>query len=75
MNVAEEIRAEMARQHLTFVELSNRTGISQWKLSRVISKESQPLEIPDATMIAEALNLRFSDLIIRAEENAQGAAA
>ena len=75
MNVAQEIRAEMARQHMTFVELSNKTGISSWKLSRVISKEAQALEIPDATKIAKALNLRVSDLIIRAEENAQGAAA
>ena len=75
MNVAQEIRAEMARQHMTFVELSNKTGISSWKLSRVISKEAQALEIPDATKIAKALNLRVSDLIIRAEENAQEAAA
>lgn len=75
MNVAQEIRAEMARQHMTFVELSNKTGISSWKLSRVISKEAQALEIPDATKIAKALNLRVSDLIIRAEENAQEVAA
>lgn len=75
MNVAQEIRAEMARQHMTFVELSNKTGISSWKLSRVISKEAQALEIPDATKIAKALNLRVSDLVIRAEENAQEVAA
>ena len=75
MNVAQEIRAEMARQHMTFVELSNKTGISSWKLSRVISKEAQALEIPDATKIAKALNLRVSDLVIRAEENTQEVAA
>ena len=75
MNVVQEIRAEMARQHMTFVELSNKTGISSWKLSRVISKEAQALEIPDATKIAKALNLRVSDLVIRAEENAQEVAA
>ena len=75
MSVAREIRAEMARQHMTYIDLSNKTEIDHRKLLRTTSQETQPLTIPDMNAIAKALNLRVSDLIIRAEENAQEVAA
>lgn len=75
MNIAAEIRAEVGRQRISLTDLANATGSTKQKLSRQINTEEQKLEIPDLTAIAAALNLRVSDLVIRAEENAQGAAA
>ena len=75
MNIAAEIRAEVGRQRISLTDLASATGSTKQKLSRQINTEEQKLEIPDLTAIAKALNLRVSDLVIRAEENAQGAAA
>ena len=75
MNIAAEIRAEVGRQRISLTDLANATGSTKQKLSRQINTEEQKLEIPDLTAIAAALNLRVSDLIIRAEENAQEVAA
>ena len=75
MNIAAEIRAEVGRQRISLTDLANATGSTKQKLSRQINTEEQKLEIPDLTAIAAALNLRVSDLVIRAEENTQGAAA
>lgn len=75
MNIAAEIRAEVGRQRISLTDLANATGSTKQKLSRQINTEEQKLEIPDLTAIAAALNLRVSDLVIRAEENAQEAAA
>ena len=75
MNIAAEIRAEVGRQRMSLTDLANATGSTKQKLSKQINTEEQKLEIPDLTAIAAALNLRVSDLIIRAEENAQEAAA
>ena len=75
MNIAAEIRAEVGRQRMSLTDLAEATGSTKQKLSRQINTEEQKLEIPDLTAIAAALNLRVSDLIIRAEENSQEAAA
>ena len=75
MNIAAEIRAEVGRQRISLTDLASATGSTKQKLSRQINTEEQKLEIPDLTAIAAALNLRVSDLIIRAEENAQEVAA
>ena len=75
MNIAAEIRAEVGRQRMSLTDLAEATGSTKQKLSRQINTEEQKLEIPDLTAIAAALNLRVSDLIIRAEENAQEVAA
>ena len=75
MNIAAEIRAEVGRQRISLTDLASATGSTKQKLSRQINTEEQKLEIPDLTAIAKALNLRVSDLIIRAEENAQEVAA
>ena len=75
MNIAAEIRAEVGRQRISLTDLANATGSTKQKLSRQINTEEQKLEIPDLTAIAAALNLRVSDLVIRAEENAQEVAA
>ena len=75
MNIAAEIRAEVGRQRMSLTDLANATGSTKQKLSKQINTEEQKLEIPDLTAIAAALNLRVSDLIIRAEENAQEVAA
>ena len=74
MNIAAEIRAEVGRQRISLTDLANATGSTKQKLSRQINTEEQKLEIPDLTAIAAALNLRVSDLIIRAEENAKAVA-
>ena len=75
MNIAAEIRAEVGRQRISLTDLANATGSTKQKLSRQINTEEQKLEIPDLAAIAAALNLRVSDLVIRAEENAQEVAA
>ena len=75
MNIAAEIRAEVGRQRISLTDLASATGSTKQKLSRQINTEEQKLEIPDLTAIAKALNLRVSDLVIRAEENAQEVAA
>ena len=75
MNIAAEIRAEVGRQRMSLTDLAEATGSTKQKLSRQINTEEQKLEIPDLTAIAAALNLRVSDLVIRAEENAQEVAA
>ena len=75
MNIAAEIRAEVGRQRISLTDLANATGSTKQKLSRQINTEEQKLEIPDLTAIAAALNLRVSDLVIRAEENSQEVAA
>ena len=75
MNIAAEIRAEVGRQRISLTDLANATGSTKQKLSRQINTEEQKLEIPDLTAIAAALNLRVSDLVIRAEENSQEAVA
>ena len=75
MNIAAEIRAEVGRQRISLTDLANATGSTKQKLSRQINTEEQKLEIPDLTAIAAALNLRVSDLVIRAEENSQEVSA
>lgn len=75
MNIAAEIRAEVGRQRMSLTDLAKATGSTKQKLSKQINTEEQKLEIPDLTAIAAALNLRVSDLVIRAEENAQEVAA
>ena len=75
MNIAAEIRAEVGRQRISLTDLASATGSTKQKLSRQINTEEQKLEIPDLTAIAKALNLRVSDLVIRAEENSQEVSA
>ena len=75
MNIAAEIRAVVGRQRMSLTDLAKATGSTKQKLSKQINTEEQKLEIPDLTAIAAALNLRVSDLVIRAEENAQEVAA
>ena len=60
---------------MSLTDLAKATGSTKQKLLKQINTEEQKLEIPDLTAIAAALNLRVSDLIIRAEENAQEVAA
>lgn len=75
MNVAAEIRAEMGRQGINASQLGERAGLARVTIGRCVVHEERGLDISQLKAIAAALNLRVSDLIIRAEENSQEEAA
>lgn len=60
---AGEIRAEMARQRLSQMDLAQRLGISQAKLSRALNGKV-PLTLDFIQSVADALGVPFGALLI-----------
>lgn len=68
--VAAEIRAELARQRVTQIELAERLGVNrQWVARRLIG--AVPLSIDDIARIAEALGVRVTSFTAPIDEQAQ----
>lgn len=73
MQVAEEIRAEIARQKISVRDLSEMTGIPKSSLARIVDGSRSP-RITDAEAISRAVGIKLSDLIRRAETTSAQAA-
>ena len=73
MSLAAEIRAEMGRKNIRPAGLARATGMSKQKISRMISKEAQAVQVEDLEKIAKSLGLPTWELMRRAEENEEGA--
>ena len=73
MSLAAEIRAEMGRKNIRPAGLARTTGMSKQKISRMISKEAQAVQVEDLEKIAKSLGLPTWELMRRAEENEEGA--
>jgi transcriptional regulator with XRE-family HTH domain len=64
--IAGEIRAELARQNLTYTALSAATGIDPSTLSRRL-KGDKPFYLEELEKIAQFLGLPLSEFIERTE--------
>lgn len=64
--VVAEIRAEIGRQGLRQSDLSRATGLKESYISTRFSGK-YPLDVNDLGLIAAALNLQPSELVVRAE--------
>lgn len=64
--LAAAIREAQGRQDMTDAELSRRSGVPYSTL-RKIRKGGQPIDYEELSKIAQALNVRASDLALRAE--------
>lgn len=60
--VAGEVRAHIARQRITGVELAKRMGASQRYVSRRL-KGDTPIDVDDLVRIADALDVPVTDLL------------
>lgn len=73
MSLVAEIRAEMGRKGMRPSDLARTTGMSNQKISRMISKETQAVQVEDLEKISKSLGLPAWELMRRAEENEEGA--
>lgn len=73
MSLVAEIRAEMGRKGMRPSDLARTTGMSKQKISRMISKEAQAVQVEDLEKIAKSLGLPPWELMRRSEENEEGA--
>ena len=64
--VAAEVRAEIARQGITYATISDASDISRSSLSRKLAGASE-FTLGELVRIAAALNVQASELIARAE--------
>jgi len=62
--VAEEIRAELARQNMSLASLSTKTGLST-KILRARLKGKKPFFVDEIELVAIALNMHTLDLLAR----------
>lgn len=67
MNLNAEIRAEMARQRISYADLAKALGTSRQGIWRKLSTD-RPVGSLDLFAIADALNVHASELMRRAEE-------
>lgn len=68
IGIAAEIRSELARQCMSMKVLGEQTGLSYDSVRRKIKEESREITMADLQKIAEALDIRVSTLVARAEE-------
>jgi DNA-binding Xre family transcriptional regulator len=66
MNVNRAIRAIMAEKGIKATELAKATGLHSSKISRAIGVGCNP-KVSILVIMAEQLNVKVSDIIIRAE--------
>jgi len=64
--IADELRAEIARQHRTIVDLSAATGISPRTLARRLSGDGRGIESSELDLIAAELDVDVGTLHDRA---------
>lgn len=67
MNPNAEIRAELARQRMTYADLAQKLGTSRQNISRKLTS-NRPISSTDLFEIAHALNITASEIIRRAEQ-------
>ena len=74
MDIAGEIRAEMARQRIGVSDLADATGYSRQSLSRKLNSHTA-FTLPELDAISHALGVPIWELLIRADVNDSPAAA
>lgn len=71
MNLAAEIRAELARQNITYADFAKRIGTSRQVISQKIGREKARITNEDLVTYANELNVPASEFMRRAEERSQ----
>lgn len=69
MQLAAEIRAELARQRLSYADLANRLGVTRQTISQKLGTEKSDITMKDLQQIAKELNVSPAVLIQRAERS------
>lgn len=69
IGIAPEVRSELAKQRMTMKQLAEKSGLSYDSIRRKIKEESRDVTVGELNLIARALSVRVSTLILRAEEN------
>ena len=68
MNINAEIRAELARQRLTYADLAERLGTTRQNIWRKLTSE-RTVHSDDLVLIANVLDVPASELMRRAEHS------
>lgn len=68
MLVQAEIRAELARQKISYTDLAQKLNTSKQEISRKLSDNSRPMKDREIKKIADALKVPAWELIRRAEK-------
>lgn len=71
-HVAEELRAEMARQKYGIVQMATDTRIPRSRLSRRLSGKT-PLDTDELVLVANQLGIPAADIVARAEARVNAA--
>lgn len=74
MRVADEVRAELARQRKTAADLAAALGIGQHTVGSRL-KGSVPFTVPELMLAASWLGITVGELVVRAERAEKKAAA
>ena len=75
IGIAAEIRSELGRQRMTMRELADKSGLSYDSIRRKVKEETREITVGELNLIAQAVNVRVSALVLRAEENTDALAA
>lgn len=70
IGIAAEIRSELGRQRMTMRELADKSGLSYDSIRRKVKEETREITVGERNLIAQAVNVRVSALVLRAEERA-----
>ena len=65
--IADEVRAAMARAGISQRDLADRTGLPLVTLSRRLTGKGKPFDVGELALIADVLGLSLVELAIRAE--------
>ena len=69
IGIASEIRAECARQRMTFTDLADRSGLHPMTISRKIGTGQRQLKIGEFIAISRALHVPPSEFFSRIEQS------
>ena len=68
IGIAAEIRSELGRQRMTMRDLADKSGLSYDSIRRKVKEETREITVGELSLIAQAVNVRVSALVLRAEE-------